>query len=147
MRTVLFIGMMFCQTTHALGQNEGGMSANNLAGTTWYINGVLGFHESTEKHVLRAYHDGMLSYGYFVSFHDNGATYDSRYEAPCGMDCFTTVKGQYEVRGHDLLRISAHHVRIVGPMCPEWVDEQRPPNSALFQMTFQSDTLLLTKVQ
>ena len=145
MRTALFILLMLSLTYHAVAQNEG-VNANELAGTTWYVNGALGLHESTEQYVLRTYQDGMLPYGYFVSFDDNGTTYESRYEAPCGMDCFTTVKGQYEARGHDVLRVSAHHVRIVGPMCPEWVNEQRPPNSTLFQMTFQADTLLLTKV-
>jgi hypothetical protein len=147
MRTALFIVMMLCLTTHLLAQNGGGVSADGLAGTTWYINWPLGADTGATSYILRTFNKGTLSYGFFVSFHENGTSYESRYRAPCGMDCFTIVNGQFEARAHNLLRISVHQVRQQGLECYKPVNEQRPPNSTLFQMTFfQSDTLLLTKV-
>jgi hypothetical protein len=149
MRTALFIVMMFCQAAHALGQNGGGMSANELAGTTWRIDNLLGLDTIVSIYVLRPYEseDGNRKIlGLFVSFDENASSYESRSKAWCGNDCFTIVNGQYEARASHLLRISVHQVRQEGGECWQPVNEQRPPNSTLFQMTFQSDTLLLTKV-
>ncbi len=146
MRTALFIVMMFCQAAHAYGQNRGGMSANELAGTTWYINWPLGADTATTCYILSSYEGFRPSRYYFIKFHENGTSYETSFMAPCGYVCFTRVNGQYEARASNLLRISVYQVWQEGLECWQPVNEQRPPNSTLFQMTFQSDTLLLTKV-
>ena len=45
--------------------------------------------------------DWSKRWGYFLMFNEDG-TFETDYSAPCGMDCFTQVKGTYVDDGQEL---------------------------------------------
>lgn len=145
MRTVLFIVMMFCQTAHALAQNGGGVSADGLAGIQWRIDGHLGLDTVRVGYTMRPFAEDMFPWGTSVSFSQSGNTFVSGNSAKCGNDCFITVKGAYAVEQDNLLSIMVKEV-VYSQYCPnpKWKAHAKAP--IRFQMTFQSDTLLLTRV-
>jgi len=145
MGTVLFIVMMFCQTALALAQNGVDVSADGLAGIEWRIDGLLGLDTGRIGYTLRPFTKDMFPWGTSVSFSQTGNTFASRNSAPCGNDCFITVTGTYAIEQGSLLQITVKGVAYTR-YCPDpkWKADAKAPMR--FQMTFQSDTLLLTKV-
>jgi len=145
MRTFLFIVMMFCQTTHVLGQDASDISAAALAGIEWCIDGLLGLDTARVGYTLRPFSEDMFRWGTSVSFSENRNTFSSANSARCGNDCFITVNGTYAIEQGSLLRITVKEVDY-SQYCR---NPKRSPNAKApiqFQMTFQGDSLLLTKV-
>jgi hypothetical protein len=86
---------------------------NVLAGTSWKLNGVPFADKDQTEYFLSTY--DPLSYdsqmGHFISFDET--TFMSDYNAPCGMDCFTNVSGEYHFESNlqvhiKVLRIDRH---------------------------------------
>jgi hypothetical protein len=145
MRTFLFIVMMFCQITHSLGQNASDISADGLAGIEWRIDGQLGLDTARVGYTLTPFKEGMFPWGTSFSFSQSGNTFSSGNSAPCGNDCFITVNGTYAIEQGNVLRIAVREVTY-SDYCPNAKRKPDAKASMHFQMTFQSDTLLLTKV-
>jgi hypothetical protein len=145
MRIALFIVMMLCLTTHVLAQNGGGVSADGLAGIRWRIDGQLGLDTARVGYTLRPFTEDMFRWGTSVSFSQSGNTFVSGNSAKCGNDCFITVNGTYGIEQGNLLRVTVREVTY-SDYCPnpKWKAHAKAPMH--FQMTFQSDTLLLTKI-
>ena len=146
MRTVLFIVMMFCQTAPALAQNGDDVSADGLAGIRWRVDGQLGLDTARVCYTLRPFTEDMFRWGTSVSFSQSGNTFVSGNSAKCGNDCFITVNGTYVIEQGDLLRITVKEVAY-SQYCPnpKWKAHAKAPMR--FQMTFRSDTLLLTQMK
>ena len=145
MRTALFIVMMLCLTTYVLAQNGGGVSADGLAGIRWRIDGQLGLDTGRIGYTLRQFTEDMFPWGASVSFSQSGNTFVSGNSAKCGNDCFITVNRTYAIEQGNMLQITVREVTY-SDYCPnpKWKAHAKAPMR--FQMTFQSDTLLLTKI-
>lgn len=145
MRIALFSMMIFWQTTVALAQNGGGISANELVGTKWYIDGFLGLDTARVHYTLSPYKEGMFRWGTFIAFSSSEKTFSSRNSERCGNDCFITVNGTYDVDQGRLLRIALKEVDY-SEYCTDASAVKHKGVSLDFEMTFRSDTLLLKKV-
>jgi len=116
-----------------------------LAGIEWRIDGQLGLDTARVGYTLRPFTEDMFRWGTSVSFSQSGNTFVSGNSAKCGNDCFITVNGTYAIEHGDLLRITVREVTY-SDYCPNPKRKPDAKASMHFQMTFQSDTLLLTKV-
>jgi hypothetical protein len=145
MRIALFIVMTFCLTTHALGQSGGGVSADGLAGIRWRIDGQLGLDTGRIGYTLRPFTEDMFPWGASVSFSQGGNTFVSGNRDRCGNGCSITVNGTYAIEQGNMLRITVREVTY-SDYCPNPKWKAHAKATMHFQMTFQSDTLLLTKI-
>lgn len=79
---------------------------NYLVGTSWKVNGVPFENKDTESYSLSEYGEPdniMDQWGHFIYF--DTLTFSSHYSAPCGNDCFTSVRGTYWYSGVNRIQV------------------------------------------
>lgn len=79
------------------------VSAQDLIGTQWEINNILGDNVNKEDfYILTKPEDPKWSYGDHLQLSTDG-NFKSWYSAPCGNDCFTTSYGTYKKSVRNIL--------------------------------------------
>jgi hypothetical protein len=146
MRMSILASTFLFLTTNALAQNGGGISADGLAGIRWQINRLLGLDTTVSAYTLQPYSEEMFRWGNAVTFSDNGMGFRSGNSAKCGNDCFISVTGQYRIENQNILIIKIDDTTF-SDYCPNRINGTGIGATMRFEMTFRSDTLLLTKVE
>lgn len=77
---------------------------NFLNGTTWDVSDSPFENADVEVYELSEIRDLEFNMGYSISF--NGSDFSSDYNAPCGMDCFTNVYGNYEFIKDSIIHVT-----------------------------------------
>lgn len=98
MKSIGFISLFFLITglTYSIaqtGKRNVAKLQNVLADTHWKIDGIPFETKERETYHLTPLSDEQFQWGNFIHFEQN--TFSSHYSAPCGMDCFTSVTGEY----------------------------------------------------
>ncbi len=102
---IFLVGFFSCsvaQDARKFGERK---FTNYLMGTSWKTNGVPFENKDEESYSLTAKGDGndiMDQWGHSIYF--DTLTFSSSYSAPCGNDCFTSVKGTYFFTAENRIR-------------------------------------------
>lgn len=113
MKKILFLFLLI---------STSGFTQNNLNGL-WKIDEIIGLYSTDEYNLSPAKEDESLQgwrYGNSVTFNPNG-TFNSRYSAWCGNDCFPHSKGTFEKIDETHIRLKLDVLEITGD-CPYSID-------------------------
>lgn len=106
MKSIAFIFLIFflsCSFTH---QNQTDcIEVLVLNNTTWRVGGSCLENEAQTSFSIYSHEvsdDPMGNWGHFISFTDK--SFKTSYRAQCGVDCFTSVTGTYELIGNNKIK-------------------------------------------
>ena len=115
-----------------------------LANTTWKVNGKCLESEDQSSFSIAPYvetKDISSRWGHFISFTEK--TFSTHYSARCGVDCFTSVTGTYELIGEDTIAFFIESISRSGYCSGE--SETPKKSYGLFKITETKNGLTFTK--
>ncbi len=112
---------------------------NHLVNTNWRVDRVPFGEQEQQIYSMTPVSDEQFQWGHFISFTED--SFESSYRALCGNDCFTRVIGTYRYVGEYQINITVEEVSYSG-FCD---NRERTPFSARYKLSFEGDTLTLTK--
>ncbi|BDS11028.1 hypothetical protein [Aureispira anguillae] len=77
----------------------------SLLNTRWRVNRPIFFEKDQSTYELKSVDQSQKhAFGHFVTFKEDGS-FQGYYSAPCGNDCFTTIKGTYTLNNKTEINI------------------------------------------
>jgi hypothetical protein len=86
--------------------------------------------------------DRAIYWGYFVTFSADG-TFKTNYSAPCGLDCFTSVEGNYKWIDEQHIALSVQKITR-SDLCAK-ASQTDPFDLGVFEVVFNKASFSLTK--
>ncbi|MBK7130224.1 MAG: hypothetical protein IPM74_16340 [Crocinitomicaceae bacterium] len=83
-----------------------------LDATFWDVSSSPFEDASVEVYELKEIEDVEFDWGYSINFQAN--EFSSNYSAPCGMDCFTSVYGNYEFVKDSVIHVTVTNINRSG---------------------------------
>lgn len=114
----------------------------------WLVDNLLGADSIEAGHIANTSGNYCLSkpaktgyqWGNWVNFSKEGS-FESYYTAPCGVDCFPTTFGRYQIVDSLHIRLCIDSVSIHGMVCKKSIDEKVNINLGEFTVNRTDSTL------
>jgi len=146
MKSVAFIFLIFFLACAFTPQNQNDcIEALVLNNTTWRVGGSCLENENQTGFSIYSYgasDSPMGNWGRFISFTDK--SFKTSYRAQCGVDCFTSVTGTYELIGNNKIKFYVEDISR-GGFCS--LESETPKKSfGVFSISYIKNGLKLTKI-